>query len=66
LFEIELVIYFHLSLFSGMAPKKPSGSASKKQKKVVGSSQGPQEFDEAKFKGPVQFERCQVLEKRKI
>jgi hypothetical protein len=58
LFGIELVIYFDLSLFSGMAPKK--------QKKVVGSSQGSQQFDDTKFKGPVQFERYQVLEKRKI
>ncbi|KAK2442292.1 hypothetical protein QL285_013500 [Trifolium repens] len=40
--------------------------APKKQKKVVGSSQRSQQFDDTKFKGPVQFERYQVLEKRKI
>jgi hypothetical protein len=59
---IELVIYFYLSLFSGMAPRKPSGSTSKKQKAVTSSSQGSQEIDGNKFKGPVQFERYQVLE----
>ncbi|WJX18778.1 hypothetical protein P8452_08544 [Trifolium repens] len=49
-----------------MAPRKPSGSTSKKQKAVTSSSQGSQEIDGYKFKGPVQFERYQVLETRKI
>jgi hypothetical protein len=66
LLGIEPVVYFDLSLFSGMAPRKPSGSTSKKQKAVTSSSQGSQEIDGTKFKGPVQFERYQVLETRKI
>jgi hypothetical protein len=66
LLGIKPVVYFDLSLFSGMAPRKPSGSTSKKQKAVTSSSQGSQEIDGTKFTGPVQFQRYQVLETRKI
>ncbi|WJX19733.1 hypothetical protein P8452_09379 [Trifolium repens] len=43
-----------------MAPRKPSGSTSKKQKAVTSSSQGSQEIDGTKFTGPVQFQRLTV------
>ncbi|GAU51057.1 hypothetical protein TSUD_282530 [Trifolium subterraneum] len=47
-----------------MTPKKPAASAGKKQKTVASSSQPT--FDPSRFRGPEQFERYQVLERKKI
>ncbi|MCI43392.1 hypothetical protein A2U01_0064629, partial [Trifolium medium] len=40
-----------------MAPKKPTSSASKKQKTVASSSQPPKDYEPNRFLGHEHFER---------
>ncbi|CAJ2652977.1 unnamed protein product [Trifolium pratense] len=47
-----------------MAPKRPAASTGKKQK--TGASSSHTAFDPSRFLGPEQFERYQILEKKKI
>ncbi|MCI58715.1 hypothetical protein A2U01_0079970, partial [Trifolium medium] len=49
-----------------MAPKKPTSSASKKQKMVASSSQPSQDFEANRFLAHEHFESYKVLAKRKI
>ncbi|MCI43818.1 hypothetical protein A2U01_0065056, partial [Trifolium medium] len=47
-----------------MAPKKPAGN--KKLKTGASTSKTTSPFDSDRFSSPAQFERYQVLQKRKI